>query len=550
MSKFSSVNAPEPINASVPFVQTMHGDTSNSDSSPLSGPDLSAASFDARFHEQKATFPTLLRRSDGHVMALATSFALADNYQDDGTLVQAQVFLIDGDTGHVMGTPQDVHQVSMMGGVYAYLNQRDVSGGQPTDSLIVTSATQPVADETPTTTIVSFTASHDEHHRLALNPADTLADISDHLYPSQELPIAASRPQNEQGIKNDAVVSLSPDQDGDIWFASAQGKVGICQLGNGSDPIIQSIPLGMGETINNSFSTTTHSTLGQVAAVTTNSKLHLIVKDAATGAPVHLWSQTYDAGDAWKPGQLQYPPSFFETPETDQCFGTGATPTFFGPETGAEWVVITDNATDALNLQVFDVATGAVIAETPLFTQGNPAFQDGAKGTENSVMAYGNSIIIPSTNGFPYPVPPMFDHTEHPFVGGITRFDIETADGVTYDAEHKWTWYHRSSAVPKYAINDGLIYTILRTTDGQNDSNPESRAAMLQDTFSVAAISYETGEVVAEKPLTMAPHLPATHTKLHALGNPVQMACCFTVDSGDAPVMWQGTFSGYYRISS
>lgn len=549
MPKHPLINAPTPINASVPFVQTMHGDTSSSDSSILSGPELGAETFNAVFFEQKATFPTLLRRSDGHIMALATSFAVAQNEEESDKAILAKVYLIDGDSGLVMGTPQTVPQVSMMAGVYAYLNQRDILGGEKTDQLIVTSATRPDPQKTPVTTIMSYSASLDTNHRLALDAGVTLADISDHLYPSQLMP---TMPTNgvEPSLQDDAVVSLSPDEDGDIWFASAQGKIGICQLLDHDTASTQSIALDVGETINNSFSTAIHSDLGNVAAITTNSQLHLVKKDQKTGAPVLVWSQGYNYGDTLKPGQLQYPPSFFATPETDHQFGTGSTPTFFGPDTGCEWVAITDNAPNALNLHIFSVTTGALVAEASLFTEGNPAFRNAPTGTENSVMAYGNTVIIPSTFGYPYPVPPFFVRKESPFIGGLTRFDILPNDDGGHTAHHQWTEYHRSAAVPKFAVNDDKIYTIIRRSPHQNEFMPIDRAATLRDTFSVASICSKTGAIDTLQPLVM--NLPTTHTteELSALGNPLQMACCFSVDSNDKPVMWQGTFSGYYRISS
>ena len=528
-------NRSKPLNSSVRGVRTMHGDTSSSDCSALNGPGFDTDKIEYEFHEELATFPTILLRRDGNLMALASSFrqhklrkdALGNG--DEAPTVTAEVWLINGDTGEPMCHPLPVPQSSIFGGVYAYLDQSD-------DGLVVTSTTQTEDGKWLITKILKYTAQRGPKHELTLGKPEELADISAAL---------ASRCTH----KGDSIVSLSPDKAGAIWFVTAQGNVGICgPFGSVSVPFnFVSIPGA--ETVNNSFSTVHHPWLGDLAALTTNKALYIFMKNEVTGAPEMLHRMPYATGTGPdpKPGQLAYPPSIYLPEDEQRLFGTGSTPSFFGPEHGAEWVTITDNATDALNLMVFDVATGAQIATSALFTDDDPRAPH-ARATENSCIAYKSSVIIPSTAGYPYPVPPFFKHRDAKCVGGITRVDISSDANGVYTATPVWTQYHRSAAVPRLCVHEGLIYTITRHPGG----DVPTEIARLRDTFNYTVIDFETGHLKREIPLEMkapsdAP--PPSLEILHGMGNPLQMTPCMAVDSTGAPVMWQGTMSGYYRIA-
>jgi hypothetical protein len=528
-------NRTPPLNTSVRDVHTMHGDTSSSDCSALNGPGIAKDNIDYKFHEGMATFPTILLRRDGNLMALASSFRQhpvrkeIEGNEDAKRTVTAEVWLIDGDSGLPMCHPRAVPQSSIFGGVYAYLDQSD-------DGLVVTSTTTTDDGAQLITKILKYTARRGPKHELSLEEPEELADIS--------VALASRAARN-----GDSIVSLSPDKSGAIWFVTAQGNVGISGPYGGVKTPLNFVSIEGAEAVNNSFSTVRHPWLGDLAALTTNKALYVFMKNEVTGAPEMLHRMPYAIGTGPdpKPGQLAYPPSIYLPEEEQQLYGTGSTPSFFGPEHGAEWVTITDNATDALNLLVFDVATGEQIATSSLF-QDRHLRAKHARATENSCIAYKNSVIIPSTAGYPYPVPPKFKHKDAHFVGGITRVDISADTNGVFTATPIWTKYHRSAAVPRLCVNEGLIYTITRHPGG----NVPTDIARLRDTFSYTVIDFETGRIKCEIPLEMMipsehPHLPPE--VLHGMGNPLQMTCCMAVDSAGAPVMWQGTMSGYYRIS-
>ncbi|MFF0561752.1 hypothetical protein [Streptomyces sp. NPDC004266] len=82
--------------------------------------------------------------------------------------------------------------------------------------------------------------------------------------------------------------------------------------------------ISTGEGVQNSISTAP----GRTAVATDHALSPLSA--APDGTPVVEWRAPYDRRPARKPGQLSW--------------GTGTTPSFFGPEHGTEFVTIVDNA--------------------------------------------------------------------------------------------------------------------------------------------------------------------------------------------------------------
>ena len=154
---------------------------------------------------------------------------------------------------------------------------------------------------------------------------------------------------------------------------------------------------------------------------------------AADGTPRVIWRRAYDRGKARRPGQLTW--------------GSGTTPTYFGPG-GDGWVAIVDNA-ERPRLLVYNSASGGLVCSTT-------AFGRSGQGTENSPMAWGNSLVIPSTYGYQYPpmavtgpsVPP-----DAPFIGGATRIDVGPNG-----CNRVWENNDRIATLPRLSRADGLIY--------------------------------------------------------------------------------------------
>ncbi|GJJ70745.1 hypothetical protein EMPS_03095 [Entomortierella parvispora] len=265
----------------------------------------------------------------------------------------------------------------------------------------------------------------------------------------------------------DSVVGLAPDWQGFVWFATAGALAGYV------DPVTNNVvvlPLqfaeGSTEAVANSISTSPAGT-----TIATTFATYVLGRDATNSTINVLWRQAYDRGPARKPGQLSW--------------GTGSTPTFFGPETGYEYTTIVDNASPLVNLLVYRTGDGSQVCKVPLFEPDN-------SGSENSPIGSGRSVFVASTYGYPYPALPAGAGTSQPssanFVGGIERVDVLEDD--TQGCVVKWVNNTiRSSAVPKLSLADKKIYTFVR----QRFLDPDATTTGLLDYFYYATVDSETG---------------------------------------------------------
>ncbi|GAA1633126.1 hypothetical protein GCM10009679_42920 [Saccharothrix algeriensis] len=291
----------------------------------------------------------------------------------------------------------------------------------------------------------------------------------------------------------DSVVGVLAGYDRRVWFVTAAGGVGVYDPATGG---VHAYRLPAGERIANSLSTVPGG-----VAVTSDHALYLF--DANTpGTPVLRWRHAYDRGPARKPGQLSW--------------GSGATPVFFGPATGTEYVTITDNAVPRMNLIVLRTADGAPVCTRPLFTA------QAASGTENAPVAAGRSVFLTNTYGYDYPALPPDAGPSVPedatFTGGLVRVDVR-ADGSGCDVA--WETATRSAALPRLSTADGKLYTAIQ--DGVLGE---------LDPFYFAAVDARTG-AVSDKVLLGS-----------ALVNPIQTAG--TALNG---VYYQGNVTGVLRVA-
>lgn len=294
----------------------------------------------------------------------------------------------------------------------------------------------------------------------------------------------------------DAVVGLSPGYDGLVWFASSRGVVGTVDLESGA---IETLALPREERISNSIATAPEGT-----AVVSDHALYLLRSEA--GKPVIRFRAPYDRGPARKPGQLSH--------------GSGSTPTFFGPETGSEYVALLDNARPQLNLLVYRSSDGKVVCSEPVPL---PA----GSGSENSPIGSGRSVFVASTYGYPYPALPAEAGPSEPasanITGGMARLDV-SADGTR--CSPAWSIDVASAAVPKLSLVDGLIYTIARGTV----LAPGMPSAL--DSYAYVAIDARTGALVANQQVARGVDT---------------MQLAGTIARGG--VIYQGTFGGLLRIA-
>jgi hypothetical protein len=437
---------------------SMHGDTASSDSTPLAGPARRDQQVIARFQALGAACPTTLVGHDGMPVALCTSIATR----------APSVVLLDPATGLPLAT-HDLAKGGLFAGVYPYLDSRDrvvVADGNG-DLLRIAHERGPAGNWQLTTAST-----------IPLGPAL----------------------RKRCGDLCGGVVGLAPDWRGRVWFATGHGVAGL------ADPrtrTVRALQLGgRKELVANSIST--------VPGGTTVATDHALYELSAgrDDRPSIRWRRAYDRGPVRKPGQLSQ--------------GTGATPTYFGPRTGTEYLAITDNAAPREHLLVYSRRAGRLVCRIPVL-------RTGASGTENSPVGSGSSVFVASTYGYPYPAepedaPPAQPATA-PFAGGLTRIDLNRRHP---GCRTRWQTAIRSAAVPRLSLGDGLLYTIERTSP----SDPTATTPL--DSYALAAIDPATGQIESRTPVG------ATSAE-----DTLQMAP--TIAPGG--VLYQGTISGIVRVS-
>lgn len=309
-------------------------------------------------------------------------------------------------------------------------------------------------------------------------------------------------------------VAITPDWEGNIWFASYDSQAGFLNPKTGTFKILK-LSDRKDEIVANSIS----SCPDGIAIATTHS---LYAMNLIKTEPNILWKADYDRGDRVKPGNLSW--------------GTGSSPSFFGPTNGYEYLTILDNGTNGTRLNIYDTKTGNLIASELAFEG------DINQGSENSPIAYNNSVIIASTYGFTYPASSSATDELGELKNGMQRFDV-----LPNGSGAKSVWYNkdvRTTSVPKLGKDSKKIYFINEDSIGKQF---------------YAAIDFETGNLVTNTKIDLDPYSVLPNTKkmtikqrkamLSKIGNPfnaLQMAGLFDGNGN----LYQGTKFGILKISS
>ena len=150
--------------------------------------------------------------------------------------------------------------------------------------------------------------------------------------------------------------------------------------------------------------------------------------------------------------------------------GSGTTPTLMDDR----FVIIADNDKGQINLNIYSQEDGHLVNRLPVF-------EKDASACENSVVAYQNSLFIGNTYNYIDP----FDFNDTP--GGIDRYDLNPTTGK-FEKVKDWPAEHvdAKTATPKMSTASGVIYVYNRqeeSDDGHHD-------------WQLTAIDYETGRKV------------------------------------------------------
>ncbi|MFF0273373.1 hypothetical protein [Streptomyces sp. NPDC004330] len=250
----------------------------------------------------------------------------------------------------------------------------------------------------------------------------------------------------------DPVTSVMPDWDGRIWWVTRLGRVGTVDPATGALRVVRL----EGEEIQNSFSVAEDG-----VSLVTDHALYSFRADA-DGVPRVRWREVYDRGTGTKPGSVNQ--------------GSGTTPDLFGPHD--EYVAITDNADDRMNVLVY--RRGADVPAGERLVCKVPVFGSGASTTDNSLISWGNSLVVENNYGYENPSTLLLGKS---VVGGATRIDVR-ADGSGCDTV--WESDVRSpSTVPKLSTANGLLYFY--------EKRPNSWGI---DAWYLTAVDFRTGERV------------------------------------------------------
>ncbi|WP_443045575.1 hypothetical protein [Streptomyces sp. NBC_00259] len=223
----------------------------------------------------------------------------------------------------------------------------------------------------------------------------------------------------------DPVTSVMPDWQGRIWWVTRLGRVGTVDPETSA---VRSVRLA-GEEIQNSFSVAQDG-----VSIVSDHALYSFVA-GSDGTPRIQWRQTYDRGTGTKPGSVNQ--------------GSGTTPDLFGD--GDRYVAITDNADERMHVLVMRRGTD-VPAQQRLVCK-VPVFGSGASTTDNSLISWGNSLVVENNYGYENPLSLTLGRS---VVGGATRIDVRE-DGSGCDTV--WESDVRSpSTVPKLSTANGLLY--------------------------------------------------------------------------------------------
>ena len=158
------------------------------------------------------------------------------------------------------------------------------------------------------------------------------------------------------------------------------------------------------------------------------------------------WEETFKKGD------LVYDNTLLKRPGHLNA-GSGTTPTLLDDR----FVAICDNAPNRVNLCIYRQDNGELVSKLPLF--GN----DGS-AVENSAVAYENSYVVGNTYGYTDPF------TVNPTPGGLMRFDYNEAAGV-FEKIENWPEsgvYDCKTATPKLSTPRGMMYVYNRAEEQDN----------------------------------------------------------------------------------
>lgn len=257
---------------------------------------------------------------------------------------------------------------------------------------------------------------------------------------SKEIPGLAPAEVDTDPMVQDTVL----DYEGRLWFMVTDGRVGYWDV---DTDVIEMTDLE--RELENSMVVDDRG----VYLVTVGASVRLSV--APDGSVQVDWEADYDAGEG-----------------TGLLPGSGSSPTLLG--TRDDLFSLADNAADQINLLVLDRDDGSTKCQVPVF-------EEGASGTENTVIGYDDDIVIVNNAGFGGPFEPA--NTIKP---GIERYRVlRDGDDEVTGCEQVWSNPTSFGNSAQLGAESGVIWGY--------GADP---AVTDEDLFYLTATSWETGDEI------------------------------------------------------
>lgn len=261
----------------------------------------------------------------------------------------------------------------------------------------------------------------------------------------QRIPLKEALDESGQG--DHRVIDVMPDWQGNYWFITRSGLVGVSDR-TGERIDVMELP---GEGIDNALAVSEKGVF-----VASNHAMYRF--NATAGGAVNIdWRQEYDRGSTPKPGTMGH--------------GTGTTPTLISDQ----YVAITDNADGRINVLVY-AQSAATKRNEPICKV--PVFPPNKGTSENSMVALASAFIV--ENNFGYQGPYENIDAEP----GLARINVIN-QGSGCEVAWENTVISAPSSVPKVSLANGLVYLYTR-----DSANPADMHA-----WYLTAIDAKTGEL-------------------------------------------------------
>jgi hypothetical protein len=213
-----------------------------------------------------------------------------------------------------------------------------------------------------------------------------------------------------------------PDWSGNLWFVTGGAFLGYRDHDTGAFYTYE-LP-AEGETIQNSFAVDQEG----LYVISTDAIYQFQINDA-TKEPFYTWREDYENGTEQKPGTLSH--------------GSGTSPTLIGHDL----VAIADDGDPFTNIVVYQrsasIEGDRLICKVPLFEQGKSA-------TENSLLVYGNAMVVQNDYGHIYTGNALKTSP------GIMRVDVRDDRSGCDVVWHNETFL--SQSLPRLSTETGLLY--------------------------------------------------------------------------------------------